>query len=140
MKEFVGLRAETYAYLMDYDSGHKKAKGTEKCVIKRELMFKNYKDYQFNNEMILKSQQRFKADQNAYSKQTNNIGLNSNNDKRLQKFNKTTTYRYGTNAFKVCKTEILSKYKWLILMIMQVKTKQNVIQSGHTFLIIHTEY
>ena len=61
MIEFVGLRAKTYAYLMDDDSEHKKAKGTKKCAIKRELMFKNYKDCQSNNEIILKSQQRFKS-------------------------------------------------------------------------------
>ena len=61
MIEFVGLRAKTYAYLMDDDSEHKKAKGTKKCAIKRELMFKNYKDYQSNHEIILKSQQRFKS-------------------------------------------------------------------------------
>ena len=29
---------------MEDGSEHKKAKGTKKCVIKRELMFKNYKD------------------------------------------------------------------------------------------------
>ena len=62
MIEFVGLRAKTYAYLMDDDSEHKKAKGTKKCVIKRRLMFKNYKDCLFNNKIILKSQQRFKSD------------------------------------------------------------------------------
>ena len=39
MKEFVAPRAKTYAYLMEDDSEHKKAKGTKKCVIKRELMF-----------------------------------------------------------------------------------------------------
>ena len=61
MIEFVGLRAKTYAYLMDDDSEHKKAKGTKKCAIKRELMFKNYKDCQSNHEVILKSQQRFKS-------------------------------------------------------------------------------
>ena len=42
MKEFVGLRAKKYAYLMDGDTQHKKAKGTKICIIKRELMFKNY--------------------------------------------------------------------------------------------------
>ena len=62
MTEFVPLRAKTYAYLMEDDSEHKKAKGTKKCVIKRELMFKNYKDSLFNNEIILKSQQRFRSD------------------------------------------------------------------------------
>ena len=40
----------------------KKAKGTKKCVIERELMFENYKDCLFNGGVILKSQQRFKCD------------------------------------------------------------------------------
>ena len=34
MTEFVRLRAKTCAYLMDYDSEHKKAKRTKKCVRK----------------------------------------------------------------------------------------------------------
>ena len=68
MKEFVGLRAKTYAYLMDDDSEHKKAKGTKKCVIKREIMPKNYKDCLFNDRTIVKSQQRFESDyHNVYT-------------------------------------------------------------------------
>ena len=59
MISFTGLRAKTYAYLMDDGSEHKKAKGTKKCVIKRRLMVKNYKDCLFNNRIIFKSQQRF---------------------------------------------------------------------------------
>ena len=43
MIAFVGLRAKTYAYLMDDNSEHKKAKETKKSVIKRDLMLKNYK-------------------------------------------------------------------------------------------------
>ena len=75
-------------------------------------MFKNYKDCQFNNENILKSQQRFKSDyHNVYTEQINKIALSSNDDKRLQTFDKITTYPYGTNAFKACKSEMLSKYK-----------------------------
>ena len=62
MKEFVALRAKTYAYLTDDDGEEKKSKGTKKCVIKRELMFKNHKDCLSNGEVILKSQQRFKSD------------------------------------------------------------------------------
>ena len=46
---------------MDDDTEHKKAKGTKKGVIKRELMFKNYTDCLLNNKTILKSQQRFKV-------------------------------------------------------------------------------
>ena len=47
---------------MDDDSEHKKAKGTKKCVLKRRLMVKSYKDYLFNDKIILKLQQRFKSD------------------------------------------------------------------------------
>ena len=59
MKEFVGFRAKTWAYLMDDNSKHKKAKGLKKSAIKRDLMLKNYKDCLFNHKTILKSQQRF---------------------------------------------------------------------------------
>ena len=62
MIEFVGLKAKTYANLMDDDSEHKKAKGTKKCVTKRGLMIKNHKDCLFNDKTIIKSQQRFKSD------------------------------------------------------------------------------
>ena len=62
MKKFVGLRTKTYAYIMDDDTKHKKAKGTKKCTTKRELMFKNYDDCLFNDKVKLKSQQRFKND------------------------------------------------------------------------------
>ena len=37
MKVFVGVRAKTWAQLMDDDSEHKKAKGTKKCIIKKIL-------------------------------------------------------------------------------------------------------
>ena len=33
--------------------------------------------------------------------------LSSNNDKRLQRFDKITTYPHGTNDFKVCESEML---------------------------------
>ena len=73
-------------------------------------MLKNYKDCLFNDKIILKSQQRFKSDHhNVYTEQTNKIALSSNDDKRLQTFDKITTYPYGTNAFKVCESEMLSK-------------------------------
>ena len=71
-------------------------------------MFKNYKDSLFNNEIILKSQQRFKSDHHkVYTEEVNKIALSSNDDKRLQTFDKITTYPYGTNAFKVCESEMM---------------------------------
>ena len=125
MIELVRLREKTYADLIDDDAEHKKAKGTKKCVIKRKLMFKNYKDCQSNNEIILKLQQIFKS--NVHNERINKIALSRDDEKRLQRFDKTTTYPYGTNAFKVCESEMLSKYKWSILIIIKMKTKQNII-------------
>ena len=118
MKEFCTLRAKTYAYLMDDDSEKKKAKGTKKCVLKRRLMFENYKVCLFNDKIILKSQQRFKSDYNkVYTEEVNKIGLSSDDDKKLQSFDTITTYPHGTNAFKVCESEMLmvKKYKDLVL-------------------------
>ena len=93
---------------MGKDSEVKKAKGTKKCVIKRELMFENYKDCLFNGEVILKSQQRFKSDHHkVYTEEVNKIALSSDDDKRLQTFNRVTTYPYGTPAVKVCENEMM---------------------------------
>ena len=82
----------------------KKGKRTKKCVIERKTKFNDYKDCSFNNKTILKSQQRFKSDyHNVYTERINKIVLSSNDDKRLQTFNKITIYPYGTNPFKVCR-------------------------------------
>ena len=114
MKEFCALRAKTYTYLMNDDSEKKKAKGIKKCVIKRRLMFENYKNSFFNNKTILKSQIRFKSNHhNVYTEEVNKIALNSNDDKRLQAFDRITTYPHGTNAFKVCESEMLSKIRYV---------------------------
>ena len=47
IKEFAALRPKTYSYLTDDCEEDKRAKGTKKCVIKRELQFNNYKDCLF---------------------------------------------------------------------------------------------
>ena len=95
---------------MDDDSDVKKAKGTKKCVIKRVLKFNDCKDCLLNNEIVLKSQQRFKSERhNAYTEEINKIALSSNDEKRLLAIDKTTSYPHGTSAGRVCKTELLSK-------------------------------
>ena len=63
-----------------------------------------------SNEIILKSQQRFKIERhNVYTEEINKIALSRNDNKRLQIFGKITSYPYGTSTGKVCKTELLSK-------------------------------
>ena len=92
---------------MDDDSEKKKAKGVKNCVIKRRLTFENYKASLFNDKTILQSQLRFKSDlYDVYTEKVNKIALSSNDDERLQTFDRLTTYPYGTNAFKVCESEM----------------------------------
>ena len=110
MTELVVLRPKTYSYLMDDGGSDKKSKGTKKCVIKRRLKFPDYKDCLLNNEIILKSQQRFRSERHdVYTEEVSKSALSSNDDKRLQTFDRTTSYPYRTNAGKVRKTELLSK-------------------------------
>ena len=69
------------------------------------LKFNDYKDCLLNNEIILKSQQRFKSEANNVYTEDYKI----NDDKRLQTFDRITSYPYRASARKVCKTEMLSK-------------------------------
>ena len=97
---------------MEDDSETKKTKGVKRCAIKRRLMFENYKDSLFNNKTIMWSQLRFKSNRhNLYTEEVNKVAPNSNDDKRLQTFDRVTTYLHGTNAFKVCEIEVLSKIR-----------------------------
>ena len=118
MTQFVALRPKTCSYLMlDGNTGTgthviKKAKGTKKCVIKIILKFNYYKNSLLNNKIILKPQQRFKSElHNVHTEEINKIALSSSDNKRLQMFDRSTSYIYSANVGKVCKTEILSKYK-----------------------------
>ena len=113
MTEFCALRVKAYAYRMDIDTEEKKAQGTKKCIVKQEITLENYMDSLFNDEVIIKSQQRFRSDHHrVYTEEVNKIALSINDDKRLQTFDKVTTFPYGINAFKVCEREMLSRNKW----------------------------
>ena len=119
MTKFCALRAKTYSFLIDeytdkdYEKNkivNKKAKGTKKCVVKREILFNNYLDSLFNNKVLYRSQQRFRSDHHkVYTDEVNKIALSRNEDKRIQTFDRVTTYPYGTNVFKFCENEMLLK-------------------------------
>ena len=60
----------------------------------------------FNDEVIIRSQQRFRNDHHRVcTEEVNKIELSGNGDK-------VTTFPYGTNVFKVCESEMLLKNKW----------------------------
>ena len=97
---------------MDDGSNKKKAKGTKKCVIKRELVFENYKDCLFSEKTIFKKQQRFKSYyHDVFTEKINKVALSSNDNKRIQTFDKATTFPQETTTIKVCENEMLSLLK-----------------------------
>ena len=76
-------------------------------------MFENDKDSLLIDKTILKSQLRFKSDHhNVHTEEVNKIALSSNDYKRLQIFDRVTRYPYGTNAFKVRESKMLSKIRF----------------------------
>ena len=91
---------------------NKKAKVTKKCVIKRRLMFENYKDCLFNEKTIFKKQQRFKSYyHDMYTEEINKVALSTNDNKRIQTFDMVTIFPQETPAVKVCENEMLNVRK-----------------------------
>ena len=110
MVEVVAPRPKTWAYLMDDGSEHEKAKGTNKAVIKQELMFENYKDSLFNEKPYLKNNKDLKPII-IICTQKKLISNDSNDNKKVQTFNRVTTFPHRASDFKVCEDEMLNVRK-----------------------------
>ena len=94
--EFIALRPKTYSYLTDNDKIDKKAKGTKKCAINKMIKFDDYKNCLLNNEILLKSHQRFISKKHdVYKEDVNKIALSNDDDKRIISSDKITSYPYG---------------------------------------------
>ena len=108
--ELVSLASKAYADLDNNDKIEKRVKGIDKIVRDRVLKFENYMDVLLNKTK--NKQQRFKSELHTiYTEQINKIALSRKDDKRIQTFDGITAYPYGTNAFKVCESEMLVKLK-----------------------------
>ena len=61
---------------------------------------------------IFKKQQRFKSYyHDMYTEEINKVVLSSNEDNRVQTFNRVTTFPHKTSNFKVCEDEMLNVRK-----------------------------
>ena len=58
-----------------------------------------------------------------YTEEVHKAALSSNDDKRLQTFDGIMTYSYGSNAFKVCESEMLVKKKAIPIKLYYNKMK-----------------
>ena len=94
--EFVTLRNKTYSFFTDDGKEDKKAKGTKKCIIKKMIKFNDYKKCLLDDEVILKSQQRFiSKKRDVYTENINKIALSNNDDKRIVSSKEISSYPYG---------------------------------------------
>ena len=83
-------------------------------------MFQDFKDYLLNNKTVYRSQERFKSyNHDVYTEEVNKIALSNNDDKRIQTFDGIETCPYGTNAFKVCESEVLTIIDLFFEMVLQ---------------------
>ena len=97
------------------------------------MLFNNYVDSLFKNEVLLRSQHRFRSDHHkVYTEEVNKIALSSNDDKRIQTFDKVTTCPYSTNVFAVCKNEML-KNRVMCDQVKQIRNRRLFISSYGSF-------
>ena len=60
-----------------------------------------------NNELILKTPQRFKSERNnVFTEEISKIALSSNDDKKMQSIDLIETYAFGINKNVICKRKI----------------------------------
>ena len=81
-------------------------------MIKNNLSFDHDEDALLKNKTKMASQLSFKSHcYSIYKNEINKIALRCNDEKRLQTFDRITTYPSETNALKVCESEILVKIR-----------------------------
>ena len=83
MKEFVTLRPKMYAYKVG-SSESKKCKGIKKCMAKKTISFKDYKNCLFGGESSHRSQLMFRSSKHEVRMlEVNKLALSRDDDKRI---------------------------------------------------------
>ena len=125
-----------YCYLTDSNEEAKKAKGTNRCTVKRTLgamrlenkinqlennrvnrdsLRENHKELKKKSKLLLKSQQGLWSEKHIiFTEEVNKISSSANNYKRIQSLDPVETYANGTSKEYVRKKEE-SKYNYIII-------------------------
>ena len=95
IEEFVGLRSKLYSYRKK-EKEEKKCKGVKKNVIKKEILFQDYKDCLFKEKEETRKMNLIRhRSHNLYTECIEKIALSSKDDKRIVLGNKIDTMAYG---------------------------------------------
>ena len=94
MKEFVSLRPKMYSYRVG-SSEPKKCKGVKKCVVKRMIIFDDYKRCLFSGERSHRSQLLFRSRKHKIKTlKVNKLALSREDDKKIS-INGVVSYAIG---------------------------------------------
>ena len=90
-------------------------------------MFENYKDALFN-EKIIRLQQRFRNyNHKVYTEEGNKIALSSNDDKRMQTYDKVTTFLYEQTYLKCARMKCYQKINNMLIKSLLIKINRDII-------------
>ena len=84
IKEFVGLRAKLYNYIMDEGEETKKCKGIKKRVVEKTITHEDYKTCLLTGKEPLRKQNIIRSyDHEVYTEEINKVALSAEDDKRF---------------------------------------------------------
>ena len=92
MTEFMALRPKRYSYKKLDGGEDKKCQGIKKCIVKKTLMFEDYKNCLFNSNTIYRSQLMFQSiKHDIFMLQVNEVTPSRDDDKRISKKDRIST-------------------------------------------------
>ena len=101
IKEFVGLRAKLYSYIMEEGEENKKCKGVKKQVVEDNITHEDYKTCLLTGEEILRKQNILRSyDHEVYTEEVNKIALSAADDKRYLLKDSFDTLAWGHHRIK----------------------------------------
>ena len=96
MTEFVALRPKLYSYKKLDGSEDKKCRGIKKCIVKKTLIFEDYKTCLFNDSTECRSQLMFRSSNHeVHTIKVNKVALNRDDDKRISRKDGISTFARG---------------------------------------------
>ena len=138
MTEFISIRPKVYAYRYIEDNEikeNKKCKGTAIYIVKQTLNFDNLKQTLFNNQIFMRTQQRFRSDKLIMNTEiVNKKALSNKANKRLRTFDGISTYPKGMNRFKACESEMIIALKNKFKNIYESLDKDEQIELENHFI------
>ena len=101
IKEFVGLRAKLYSYIMEEGQENKKCKGVKKQVVEENITHEDYKTCLLTGKEILRKQNILRSyDHEVYTEEVNKIALSAADDKRYLLTDSFNTLAWGHHRIK----------------------------------------